>query len=218
MGEPAIQSLKPILVLNIILASFFFAGGYALAYFTAPRETVIIREPIVYNNTIVYNYTIPIENHTVIVINDTRIINNTVVINGTPTYLIGVPAMNFTVTMSFQAIMRNISLIFASASGRFYYVDIQLWYYGDYNASELHNVSLTLSVEECDTRIYTSAILSVHGYLISGAWYYMEYFQNGAHATAGFFDMTDIVEVIVETYTQTRGVGFFYQVEYVFLR
>jgi len=70
-------------MLNLILASLFFAGGYALAYFTVPRETVIIREPIVYNNTVVYNYTVPIENTTVIVINDTRIINNTVVINNT---------------------------------------------------------------------------------------------------------------------------------------
>jgi len=77
LSEPAIQSLKPILVLNIILASFFFAGGYALAYFTAPRvvERIVEKQPIVYNQTrvIVINET----QETVIIINVTRIINNT---------------------------------------------------------------------------------------------------------------------------------------------
>jgi len=85
MGEPAIQSLKPILVLNIILASVFFAGGYALAYFTAPRvvERIVEKQPIVYNNTIVYNYTIPIENYTVI--------NNTIVIQPNQTVYVNQP-------------------------------------------------------------------------------------------------------------------------------
>ena len=70
-------------MLNLILASLFFAVGYGVAYFTGPRETVIIREHVYYyanetcviNNTIVYNYTIPA--------NHTYIVNNTVVINDT---------------------------------------------------------------------------------------------------------------------------------------
>ena len=46
--------------MNIILASVFFAGGYALAYFTAPHviERIVEKQPIVYNETRIINNTV----------------------------------------------------------------------------------------------------------------------------------------------------------------
>ena len=67
--------VKAFFMLNLILASLFFAGGYALAYFTAPRTVIVERQPIVYNNTVIYNYTVPIENNGTVYVNQPLVIN-----------------------------------------------------------------------------------------------------------------------------------------------
>ena len=218
MGEPAIQSLKPILVLNIILASVFFAGGYALAYFTAPRETVIIREPIVYNNTIVYNYTIPIENHTVIVINDTRIINNTVITNGTRTWIIGVPATNFTVSLFFANITENVSLVFVDASGRLFNVEIYLYGTSPFNATLLRDVTLELQVYELtiasERELNATVVLAMAEGLYSGGWCIS--IRPGGD-TLGFFDMKNPLRLSVSPLLDVYLVSFAFEIGYIYL-
>ena len=226
MGEPAIQSLKPILVLNIILASVFFAGGYALAYFTAPRvvERIVEKQPIVYNQTRViyvnntFNYTIPIENHTVIVINDTRIINNTVIINGTRTWIIGIPATNFTVSLFFANITENVSLVFVDASGRLFNVEIYLYGTSPFNATLLRDVTLELQVYELtiasERELNATVVLAMAEGLYSGGWCIS--IRPGGD-TLGFFDMKNPLRLSVSPLLDVYLVSFAFEIGYIYL-
>jgi len=226
MSEPAIQSLKPILVLNIILASVFFAGGYALAYFTAPRvvERIVEKQPIVYNQTRViyvnntFNYTIPIENHTVIVINDTRIINNTVIINGTRTWIIGVPATDFTLSMFFPVIADNFSLLLISGSGRYYHVEIELCHNSPFNVTKLENATLMLIVAErvgeAESYVNATVVLAMQKYKYGVAWMYGGY----GWVTMGLADGENPITISAYVSIGEALLWFQYQVEYVFLR
>jgi len=72
------ENIRGSLVLNVLLAAFFFVSGYSIAHFTAPHERVIEEHPTYYNNTIVENYTVYINNTQIIYVNKTVVHNSTI--------------------------------------------------------------------------------------------------------------------------------------------
>jgi len=78
MSEMLRESMRGLVALNVLLAAFFFATGYGMAYFTAPRERVVERQPIYYNNTIIENRTVYINDTQIIYVNRTIIHNSTI--------------------------------------------------------------------------------------------------------------------------------------------
>jgi len=227
--------VKAFLMLNVILASLFFAGGYAVAYFSAPRTVIVKEQPVVYNNTyvinrtVIYNNTIPIENTTIIVINDTRVVNNTYVINSTvvienttvinnTAYVVGVPSINFTLSMFFPVIADNLSLLLISGSGRYYHVEIELCHDQAYgaNVTELENATLTLIVTErtgeSESYVNATVMLAMQKYKYGAAWMYGGY----GWVTMGLADGENPIVISAYVSIDEALLWFQYQVEYVF--
>ncbi len=72
------NEVRSLLILNLILAALFFAGGYAVARYTTPTEHIIEKQPVYYNNTVVENYTVYINNTQIIYVNRTVVHNSTI--------------------------------------------------------------------------------------------------------------------------------------------
>jgi len=217
------------LILNVILASFYFALGYGVAYLTLPREPVrerIVEQPIVYyinetrviNNTVIYNYTIPIYQNNTVVINETRVINNTIIVveNRTCTvYVIGVPGENFNVTFTVEYLASNVTFVFAAGGGMIYIIEFWLCYNPPFNVTELWNITVDLRV-----RYGAWANLTVtpsREWLYGVAWCV----YSLGYAKLGVADMEPCIELSMtwaEMPNPTDRIGFLLEFEYTFPR